>query len=221
MIKAVVFDFDGLIIDTESVWFEVMSDLFKEHGHELPFGMWEKCVGTGDDELYDYLEVCLKRPIDRAALQIQGKEKHALLMKGRTIRPGVTAYLEVARKKGLRIGLASSSTREWVTGFLNKFNLYEFFDCIRTADDVKNIKPDPELYLEACKCLGVAPQEAIAFEDSPNGTRAAKAAGLLCVIVPNDITRNMAFDAFDMRLNAMSEREFIALLEEVNLSIQG
>ncbi|PLT28753.1 HAD family hydrolase [Peribacillus deserti] len=214
MIKAVVFDFDGLIIDTESVWFEVMAELFKEHGHELPLEVWERCVGTGDDELYDYLETSVNRPIDRAALHQWGKNKHEVLMEGRTIRPGVAAYLEAARNQGLKIGLASSSTRKWVNGFLKKFDLYPFFDCIRTADDVKNVKPDPELYLEACKCLGVAPQEAIAFEDSPNGTRAAKAAGLLCVIVPNDITKRMAFHAFDLRLESMAEREFLDLLDE-------
>ncbi len=215
MIKAIVFDFDGLIIDTETVWYEVMCEIYSEHGYELPFEIWERCVGTGDDELYGYLEECLNKPIDRVAVQQAAKDKHGVIMAGRTIRPGVEAYLQAAKAQGLKIGLASSSSREWVEGFLKRFGLYDYFECIRTSDDVTNVKPDPELYIAALSCLGVSPEEAIAFEDSPNGTRAAKAAGMHCVIVPNDITSRMTFDEFDLKLDSMGDLNFEEVYKKI------
>ena len=120
-----------------------------------------------------------------------------------------------AKSMGLKIGLATSSNREWVTLFLKELNLLEYFDVIQTRDDVEKVKPDPALYRNVINYFGIDPSEAIAFEDSANGAKAAVAAGLKCVIVPNKITENLTFDHYDRRLTSMKEKELSEVIREV------
>jgi putative hydrolase of the HAD superfamily len=213
-IEAVVFDFDGLIVDTESAWFEALAEIFQEHGAVLPLEMWARCVGGSHDIFnpYDYLEQVLQKPLDLVAIKALSVSKHSLIMQERTVRPGVEAYLQSAMEQGLKIGLASSSTRSWVEGYLQRFGLLHYFSCIRTADDVTKVKPNPELYLQALAGLNVPASAAVAFEDSPNGARAAMAAGMFCVIVPNSITATLSFDGYHMRLNSMADKELTEVL---------
>lgn len=213
-IKAIVFDFDGLIIDTESAWFEVLAEIYQEHGAELPLEMWARCVGTDHEAFnpYDYLEQLLQKPIDRVSIKALSASKHARIMQGRTLRAGVEAYLQSAAGQGLKIGLASSSTRSWVERYLRQYGLLHYFACIRTSDDVAKVKPDPELYLQVLAGLNVPAPAAVAFEDSPNGARAAKAAGMYCVIVPNSITETLTFDDYDMRLSSMADKPLSEVL---------
>jgi HAD superfamily hydrolase (TIGR01509 family) len=213
-IEAIVFDFDGLIVDTESAWYDALAELFQDRGVYLPLEKWAQCVGTNHDAFdpYKYLEELVGRPVDRDALRELAASKHAAIMEQRPLRPGVEAYLQSARERGLKIGLASSSQRSWVDRFLRHYGLIHYFECIRTADDVSIVKPDPELYLQATAGLGVSPAKAVAFEDSPNGAQAAKAAGLRCVIVPNPITATLTFGDHDLRLNSMADRELAEVL---------
>ncbi|MBP1155449.1 MULTISPECIES: HAD family hydrolase [unclassified Paenibacillus] len=217
MIKAVVFDFDGLILDTETPEFESYQEMYLQEGCELTLDIWGQCVGTGPEAFnpYDDLEMRMGRTLDKAAARHRRKLDYEEKMRLADVRPGVRAYLQEAKDMGLRIGLASSSSRAWVTGYLERFGLLPWFECIRTSDDVTCVKPDPELYLKALKGLGVRPEEAVAFEDSPNGTLAAKRAGMRCVIVPNSVTAGLTFGEHDQRLNSMEQlglRELIAKL---------
>jgi HAD superfamily hydrolase (TIGR01509 family) len=131
-------------------------------------------------------------------------------------RPGVVNYLKSAKKLGLKIGLASSAPYDWVMPNLEELNLVGYFDCIRTHEDVKNVKPDPELYLNVLDYFGVNSQNAIAFEDSPNGAKAATEAEMHTVIVPNELTKDLIFDNFTLRLNSMLELELEQLIEFLN-----
>lgn len=215
--RAIVFDFDGLIIDTETPWYEAFRQIYQEHGCELPLDQWLLCVGTtfSSFDPYEYLERLLKRELDRKRLQAIGERKHRELMEKQDIRPGVLDYLTSARESGLKIGLASSSSGSWVEPFLRKHGLYGYFDAIVTADLVAKVKPDPELYIKALDALGVSGDEAVAFEDSLNGLKAARAAGLHCVIVPNAITRHLEFDDYSMRLSSMSEMSLSQVLKRL------
>jgi HAD superfamily hydrolase (TIGR01509 family) len=204
-IKAVIFDFDGLILDTESNEYHAHSEMFKQFGVELPIEEWGKCIGTDASafDVYAYLEGLVGKPVDRETLQ---KGRHDLFTKRMSteeIRPGVLEYLQSAQALDLRIGLASSSSFDWVTGYLEIHNLAHFFETIRTREDVVKVKPSPELYQKALADLGVLPSEAIAFEDSPNGALAAKRAGMICVAVPNSITRHLIFGDIDHRIDSM------------------
>ncbi|MDY8022039.1 HAD family hydrolase [Paenibacillus polymyxa] len=214
MIKAIIFDFDGTIIDTETAWYVAFRDAYKEHGVDLTLEMYSQCIGTSLKTFnpYEYLMTDLNLPIDRDAFRESVHLQHATLMNKEQVRPGIQNYLEAARKAGLKLAVASSSKREWVEQHLEQLQLLEYFEVIRTADDVSNVKPDPELYVQALEALGVSANEAVAIEDSPNGARAAAAAGIHCVVITNTITGTLEFDMPHQRLSCLTDLEFNDLI---------
>lgn len=217
MIKAIIFDFDGLILDTETHEYEVLSELFAEHQCELPLSIWGKLIGTKSDfHPFTYLEEQSKRKLDYELLSKMQKERFAKRIEVEQARPGVVEYLEAAKTLNLKIGLASSSNYQWVSSHLKRLNLLDHFECIRTSDHVEIVKPDPALYLEAAKCLGVRPEECIAFEDSANGALAAKRAGMSCVTVPNAVTKDLDFCEVDHTLESMAQMKLKDLISFLN-----
>lgn len=214
--KAVIFDFDGLIIDTESIWFEVYKKTVLDYGVELALEEFAKCIGTTDEVLYSYLQAHATRPFTREDIEAAAHELYKTKIDTLTLREGVEDYLKEAKELGLKIGLASSSSRAWVTNYLTKYAILDYFEIIKTKDDVSKVKPDPELYIQALEGLGVAPEEAIAFEDSVNGSSAAIKAGISCVIVPNPVTEQLAFTSYSYRLSSMKEMSLSSLLDRLN-----
>jgi beta-phosphoglucomutase-like phosphatase (HAD superfamily) len=116
---------------------------------------------------------------------------------------------------GLKVGVASSSTRDWVRGHLARLGILESFDCLRCRDDVASAKPEPDLYISVLECLGVLASEAIAVEDSPNGVMAAKRAGLRCVAIPNSITARLDLGQADMVLGSLADLTLAELLRKI------
>ncbi|WP_166243272.1 HAD family hydrolase [Paenibacillus turpanensis] len=214
MIKAIIFDFDGTIIDTETAWYAAFKEAYREYGVDLTLEMYSQCIGTSLHQFnpYEYLMTDLKLPIDREEFRKSVQQRHSLLMEKEEIRPGVVRYLNEAKAAGLKIGLASSSVRAWVEKYLERLKLKPYFECIRTADDVRRVKPDPELYVQATAALGVQPNEAVAIEDSPNGAKAAEAAGLHCLYIPNTITASLPFEPRGGRLSSLLDLELKDLI---------
>jgi putative hydrolase of the HAD superfamily len=136
-------------------------------------------------------------------------------MEKEAIRQGVLKYLKAAKEAGLKIGLATSSHMEWVEKFMNQLGIADYFDCYRTADDVENVKPDPELYLQALDHLGVDASEAIAIEDSPNGARAAVKAGIPTVVIKNEITKQLPFGTGHYTIDSLENYELNELVEHL------
>lgn len=217
MIKAIIFDFDGLILDTETPWFHAYREMFEELGAQLPLDEWTKVIGTNFDHFHpiDYLEQQIEQKVDRVQFERQAGEKHVAFVQTMMVRPGVVNYLQAAQRLSLRIGLASSSSRSWVESYLKKYDLYSYFEVIRTKDDVRKVKPDPELYLQALEHLGVKNTEAVVFEDSLNGLRAAKAAGIYCVVVPNEVTSQLDFLMHDLRLASMEDMSLEDIIKKL------
>jgi HAD superfamily hydrolase (TIGR01509 family) len=217
LIEAVVFDFDGLIFDSESHEYETVLELFAEHGAELPLEVWGQCVGreAGFFDPYAYLEERTGAPVDRAALDARRRAAFMARVERSGPIPGVEEALRAARALGLKIGLASSSTRRWVEPQLKRLGLWHYFECVRTRDDVQRAKPDPELYRSVLRCLGVEPGAAVAFEDSPNGALAATRAGMYCVIIPNPVTAGLEFGEHHLRLESLMQAELASLLARI------
>lgn len=194
VMKAVIFDFDGTIIDTETMWYEIFTEvLHKDYNFQLSLDEFVKCVGVSDQILYDYIQKELGDSLDLEMLKNSLQEKHHLKKDSLEVREGILELLESFKQKGFKIGLATSSSLDWVQPFLERFEIAHYFETIKTKDDVKNIKPDPELYIRALEDLIVKPDEAFAIEDSVNGSAAAIAAGMTCIVIPNQVTAHLTF----------------------------
>ncbi|MBL8993088.1 MAG: HAD family hydrolase [Spirochaetia bacterium] len=213
MIRAFVFDFDGLILDTETADFKSWEEIYLEHGAKLPLEVWSAFIGTKDPfDPHGLLESKIGKPLDREKIRSRRHARLNELILAEKILPGVKATLSSAKEHSLKLAVASSSSRKWVLGHLERLGIADHFSAIHTADDVVRTKPDPALYFLAVKSLGVEPGEALAFEDSLNGLRAAKSAGLYCAVVPNRMTRAMDFREADLRLERMSDAVLPELL---------
>jgi HAD superfamily hydrolase (TIGR01509 family) len=217
-IRGLLFDFDGLLVDTESPGLATWQEVYREHGHELPLDRWATIVGTvGGFDPLDHLEE-LVGPLDRQQVLAGQRERELALVDVEELRPGVLACLERAEELGLATAIVSSASRRWVDRHLGRLERAEHFAVIVTADgDEERAKPAPTLYLEALDRLGLSVGEAIAFEDSPNGIRAAKAAGLFCVGVPNRVTATLGLEEADLLLGSLGDVELddlIAVVED-------
>jgi len=207
-IRAFLFDFDGLIVDTELPARTGWEWLYRRHGHELPRERWATLVGTigADFDPMTYLEELVGGPLDRAALDEERYAHEVSLIEAERLRPGIADYLAAAKRHGLKRAIVSSSSRQWIEGHLARLEEAVGWDAILAADhDPARAKPHPHLYLEALDRLGVAAGEAVAFEDSPNGVRAARSAGIFCVAVPNEVTRDLALDEADLLVPSLAD----------------
>ncbi|RLL41170.1 HAD family hydrolase [Oceanobacillus piezotolerans] len=214
MIKAVIFDFDGLILDTETPWYEAYKEVLRtNYKYDLLLEDFVKCVGSSDTILFNYLKEQLENDVDLNDISLKAKAIHSEKIKEINARDGVEDYLKEATELGLKIVLASSSTKEWVTSHLTKLNFISYFDHLITQDDVENVKPSSDLFLKAIDVLKVDPSEAIVFEDSLNGLIAAQKADLRTIIVPNQVTEKLPFENYHLKINSMKDMSLQKLLE--------
>ncbi|MCR4404481.1 MAG: HAD-IA family hydrolase [Candidatus Acetothermia bacterium] len=212
-IRGLIFDFDGLILDTEWPTFRSLQEICQEHGCSISLSTWASYIGTSREfDLLDYLEAQLGRPLDREAIAAKHRRRELELIRLQTTLPGVESYISEAKRLGLKLGLASSSSRQWVTEHLARLGLAREFDSLKCAEDVRETKPSPDLYRAVLAELGLNPAQAVALEDSPNGILAAKRAGLLCVAVPNALTRQLSLELADLRLESLAELPLAQLL---------
>jgi HAD superfamily hydrolase (TIGR01509 family) len=205
-LKALIFDFDGLMVDTEQSIFNAYCKIFAEHGVELRLSTWEGIIGsTGHrDRVFLDLEQQIGKAVNREELRERARQEHHGISSLLPAIHGVSAQIADAERLGLALGVASSSTVQWVHGHLQRLDLIHHFQTLCTREDVTEVKPDPEIYTLAISRLGVEPHEAVALEDSPNGIASAKAAGLFCVAIPNPLTAGMSLSAADMRVPALT-----------------
>jgi len=219
MIKALVLDFDGLILDTETPFRESWQEIYAEHGLTVTPETWASLLGSSSDppEAYELLERHLSRSVDRKAIHARRLKRELELLETEPVMPGVRELIEEARSRGLRLAIASSSERDWVIGHLTRLGLLEYFDAVICSDDVERTKPHPDLYAKALAALGVRPDEAIAFEDSVHGVASAKSAGIFTIAVPNEVTRHLGNRHANLiveRVDAMSLDQYITAAEE-------
>jgi HAD superfamily hydrolase (TIGR01509 family) len=218
MIHAVIFDFDGLILETEEPTYKSWQEVYHSFGHPLTFETFSSMVGTtqGDFDPRLELEKLVNKCIDWDDIEMKRRKVENELIEAQPVLPGVKEYLRDASQLGLKIGIASNSPSQWVSKYLTRLGLQGCFDYISTSDYVQHLKPDPELYQAALKGLHVHADEAFALEDSPLGIRSAKGAGLFCVAVPNDMTCRLDLSQADFLLNSLAEMPLEELLHKVD-----
>ena len=218
-IQALIFDFDGLILDTETPDYEVWQSIYREHGFELPREEWGKIIGTSLAyfDAAEHLALLSQGRLDSISLRDRHRTESRALTLSKTVLPGVIDYLRDAQRLGLKLAIASSSSHAWVDTHAKRLGIFDSFDKIITSDEVgvARTKPYPDLFLLALEELKVRKNEAIVFEDSPNGVRAAQAAGIFVVAVPNSVTSQLSIENANLTLSSLADLSLPELLNKV------
>lgn len=217
-LRAIIFDFDGLILDTESPALQCWQELYAAFECPFPLDDWYASLGCAvrTFDPYGHLVSFAAPRLTMEELRTRRRAREHELVGGAGLRPGIGAYLAAAQGMGLKLAVASSSHHPWVDGHLKRMGVHEFFSAIICAEDSPRHKPDPAPFQLALQAIGVEAEEAIALEDSPNGIAAAQGAGIFTVAVPNDVTRHLDLSAADVvadPLTAFSLQDVAACFE--------
>jgi HAD superfamily hydrolase (TIGR01509 family) len=226
MLKALIFDFDGLILDTETPEYLAWKNIYQEYGFELPSGEWEKIVGGYGLSTFDAAEHLVQLlsssrmaegHLDSTSLRDRHRSESGALIYAQEILPGVLDMIHAAKEQRLKLAIASSSPHAWVDAHAKRLGIFHHFDVVICADDVGagRTKPNPDLFLLALNQLQVQADEAVVFEDSPNGVTAARRAGIFVVAVPNELTALLPIEGANLMLSSLSELPLSLLLDTV------
>jgi len=216
-IRGIIFDFDGLILETESVVWQCWNDVYQQHGHELPQSQWIDCMGRapGYRDFHATLEQLTGKSLDRQALNEKRYQQTMQILTHQPPLPGVVDWLDSARALGLKVAAASGSGGTWVVDHLSRMGLIDRFETIVTSADTDKHKPDPEPFLCAAGRLGVEPAACIVLEDAIHGVSAGRAAGMYTIAVPSVLTRGLDFSHADLVLDSLAALTLGDLLDRL------
>ena len=205
--KAVVFDKDGVLADSESINLRAAFEVFRAHGYELGPDDEPSIVGKHPIDYVPELarRVGMGEAEQRRVIGEQDGVYNRIWQEQGRMFEGAREALEAVRRLGLGVGLASSSSRREVDDFIDRFELGVFFGVTLSLDDVARAKPDPEIYVLAAQRLGVPASEMVVVEDSEHGIRAAKAAGAVCVAVRTEHVRPERIEMADVHMGSIGE----------------
>jgi putative hydrolase of the HAD superfamily len=218
MIKALIFDFDGLILDTETPEYDALNKVYTEYGHSLPIETYGLVVGSQYNHEFEpvsHLQALTGKPLDAVSFWEKVNRHRLGLIEQNPLLPGVENYIREGKALGLKLAVASSSPHAWVDGHLKRLGLFHYFDVITGKEDVRNIKPDPELFLSTLSALQLRPNEAVVFEDSAHGVLAARQAGIRVVVIPNPVTRHLKIEGETLRLQSLADLPLGDLLNKL------
>ena len=214
-----ILDFDGLILDTETPILAAWQAAYREHGCELLMEQWQHALGTANG--FDpFADLCRQTGLTlvREELLARITERNWADCERQPLLPGVVDVLDAADRMGLPAAVASSSSVAWLERWLGKHGIRRRFVAICGRDDVTRVKPEPDLFLLAASRMGVPPERCVVFEDSPNGMRAARRAGMRCVAVPNALTRQLALPDPDLVVSSLAERPLHEILGQLGFA---
>ena len=218
MLKALLFDFDGLILDTETPEYLVWKNLYQENGFEFPHGEWGRIIGGNGLTDFDaavHLSRLSQGRLDSASLRARHSLESLAMIHSQSLMPGVAELLRDAKQHGLKLAIASSSEHAWVDTHAKRLGIFDLFDAVIAADDVGagRTKPNPDLFLTALNRLQVQKNEAMIFEDSPNGVKAANRAGVFVVAVPNHVTSLLSIEGANLTVKSLTDLSLNKLFE--------
>lgn len=220
MLRALIFDFDGLILDTETPEVDVWTQIYAEHGFDFPFNDWVQTVGgygISNFDAAEHLSLLTQGRLDPVSMRARHRLGSNALTHARPLMPGVLDHIHAAKQYGLKLAIASSSKHEWVDGHTKRLGIFHYFDRVVCQEDVGvgRTKPNPDLFLTALNQLQVRKNEAVVFEDSPNGVKAANRAGIFVVAVPNPLTSRLRIEGANLLVKSLSDLPFSELLAKV------
>ncbi|MEI6053693.1 MAG: HAD-IA family hydrolase [Opitutaceae bacterium] len=203
MLRALIFDFDGLILDTESALIRSYADVHTAHGVPFDEALFIRAVGHVDFKFDPW--AAFGPGAVRAELETQRQHTKKGRLEQLAPLPGVVALLNAAYAAGLPVAIASNSEHTWVEPHLDRLGLLDRFTFVACREDAPSPKPEPDLYKLVLNQFGLRAHEAVAFEDSHTGSIAAKRAGLFTVVAPGPSTKHHDFAHVDLRVNSLAE----------------
>ncbi len=205
--RAVLFDFDGVLVDTEWAIYQSWRRVFETHGHPLPLEVYTRCIGSdfATWSAKTHLEELTGQAFDWHHLDARRQEEILRDLTGAGPMAGAVGWLERLAAAGIPCAVVSSSSHHWVDGWLVKTGLARYFRTVVCRGDAPRIKPAPDLFLEAARRLALAPAACLVIEDSLNGVIAAKDAGMSVWAVPNRVTGGLDFAAADRVFGSLAE----------------
>lgn len=214
MLKTIIMDFDGLIVDTEVVWYHIYVEWFRrQKNYDLTMEEFLTCVGSNAEDLFRRLDA-KGIAVDREAFAQETAARFIAESSRLPAKPGVAAFLRQARDSGLSVALATSSGRKKPVFHLERLGLLPYFDLLVTAEDVERIKPHPDLFLKAAEKLGCTPEQCLVVEDSLNGLLAGQNARMRVLVVPNEVTKHCPFCGQYRLCQSLAEVDVPALIAE-------
>ena len=202
-----LFDFDGVLVDTEWAIYQAWRRTFEAHGHELPLAMYTRCIGS-DFTTWSpktHLEELSGKGFDWHDLDARRQQEIRRDLTHEGPMPGAVTLLEKLTSAGIAQAVVSSSSHQWVDGWLAKLGLAGHFKTVVCRGDAPRIKPAPDLFLEAARRLGIEPSGCLVIEDSLNGLASAHAAGMPVWVVPNRVTARLDFAAAERVFGSLDE----------------
>ncbi|MEP7134592.1 MAG: HAD-IA family hydrolase [Chloroflexota bacterium] len=220
MLKALIFDFDGLVLDTETPEYLAWQNIYQEYGFELPHEEWGKIVGgygLSNFDAAEHLALLSQGRLDSVSLRSRHSTESLTRIHAQSILPGVLDMIREAKKHGLKLAIASSSSHAWVDNHTKRLGIFDYFDNVICNDDVGagRTKPNPDLFLLALKQLQVQKNEAVVFEDSPNGVLAANRAGIFVVAVPNPVTAQLNLADANLIVKSLADLRLSELIDRM------
>ena len=190
--RGIIFDFDGVLVDTEWAIYQSWVQLYAREGQEISIATYSPCLGAGYSHWNpaDHLEKLTGKKYD---WDVETPARQAVLeadLARSGLMPGAAELLDWCEEQGIGLTVASSSSRRWVQGWLERLGIYQRFAGVFTRTDGYAVKPDPALFLAAQQCLGLPKEDCLIIEDSENGTISARNAGIPCVAIPNRMTQS-------------------------------
>lgn len=217
MLKAIVLDFDGLIIDTEVMIYEIYKEWFKNNlNYNLTIDEHVVCVGANSDALLKFLKDNHNLKINKEKFEKETIDSTLEVIDTLQLKPGVKKLIETAKALNLKIFLATSSKLEKPYKQLNRLGIYDDFDFLVTADDVKQVKPHPDIYLKVIEKSKMKASELLVFEDSANGLIAANKANIKTVVITNKVTEQSEFKDYYKKYKTLEDFDLKEIVKEWN-----
>jgi HAD superfamily hydrolase (TIGR01509 family) len=202
--RALIFDFDGTIVDTEMPLFRAWGELYAQHDVELDLVLWQSTIGSDQDPDHWAVLESMVGPVDPSLREWRRRRRDELIDEA-GVRPGVLEWIDEADELGIPLGIASSSPIDWVERHLDRLGLLERFACFACCNEIIPAKPDPTSYRLACEALHADPRRSIAVEDSPHGVAAAKDAGLHVIAVPHGLTASLDLSRAGLLVDSLAD----------------
>ena len=206
--RVVIFDFDGLILDTETVELNLWRKIFSEHDILFDLESYLKTIGSITSKTYEpskILAEVVKNGETPSDIYRKVEKQIIDQLDGEKPLPGVLKTIQTAKSMGIKTAVGSSSTLDWVKPHLVRLGIWNQFDTVVTFEDVNECKPSPEIFLKVLERLDVQPHNAIVLEDSENGVLAARRAGIPVIVIPNEVTKNQVFTGAILKLSTLED----------------